>query len=310
MKNSSLVVSLLVVFLSTSLLFGQANLLNSRVPQEVGKLNEQQMASNDEAPLAYGYIDDRDILWSKTIWEKIDLDERINFLYYFPSEPQNLGDERRSLFDVLLTGIEEGRIKEIYADDGGYFKNKLTYQQVLDNLSYVGFLPGYEQAANEGVLTEDELQKEYGVRIPLKSLDVTEYRIKGTWYFNKRQGELKYRLLGIAPCAPDKEIKNPNGMPPGIDPDVLYPLFWIWFPDAREVLNEAYVFNTRNSSQPVTFDHMLNSRRFNALIYKEENVYEDREVKDYIFEDALQQLLESERIKSVIRDFEQDMWNN
>ena len=55
---------------------------------------------------------------------------------------------------------------------------------------------------------------------------------------------------------------------------------------------------------------MLNSRRFNAVIYKEENVYEDREVQNYIFEDALQQLLESERIKSVIRDFEQDMWNN
>ena len=76
------------------------------------------------------------------------------------------------------------------------------------------------------------------------------------------------------------------------------------------MLNEAYVFNVRNSSQPITFDNMLNSRRFNALIYKEENVYQDREVKDYIFEDALQQLLESERIKSVIRDFEQDMWNN
>ena len=27
-------------------------------------------------------------------------------------------------------------------------------------------------------------------------------------------------------------------------------------------------------------------------------------------EDALRQLIESERIKSVIRDFEQDMWNN
>ena len=88
------------------------------------------------------------------------------------------------------------------------------------------------------------------------------------------------------------------------------PCFGCGFPDAREVLNEAFVFNTRNSSQPITFDHMLNSRRFNAVIYKEENVYEDREVQNYIFEDALQQLLESERIKSVIRDFEQDMWNN
>ena len=88
------------------------------------------------------------------------------------------------------------------------------------------------------------------------------------------------------------------------------PLFWIWFPDARGALNKSKVFNTRNSSQPITFDNMLNSRRFNSTIYKEENVYEDREVKDYIYEDALRQLLESNRIKSVIRDFEQDLWNN
>ena len=77
-----------------------------------------------------------------------------------------------------------------------------------------------------------------------------------------------------------------------------------------EELNKNKVFNTKNSSQPITFDMMLNSRRFNSTIYKEENVYEDREVKEYIYEDALRQLLESDRIKSVIRDFEQDQWNN
>ena len=55
---------------------------------------------------------------------------------------------------------------------------------------------------------------------------------------------------------------------------------------------------------------MLNARRFNSVIYKEENVYEDRTIENYISKDALRQLLESERIKSVIRDFEQDMWNN
>ena len=42
------------------------------------------------------------------------------------------------------------------------------------------------------------------------------------------------------------------------------------------------VFNTRNSSQPITYDHMLNSRRFNSIIYKEENVYEDRLINEYI----------------------------
>ena len=310
MNRASLIAVFCFTLLSTSITLAQSNLLNARVPQEVGNLNEQQIAANDESPLPYGFIDDRDVLWSKTIWEKIDLDERINFPYYYPSEAQNLGEERRSLFDVLMRGIEEGKIKEVYGDPDGYFREKLTYEQVRKNISFTGYLAGYQQAYNEGILSEAEIEKEYGVTIPLTSKDVVEYRIKGTWYFDKRQGEMKYRLLCIAPCAPDKEKNNPQGPPPGFDEKALFPLFWVWFPDAREVLNDEYVFNTRNSSQPIAFDHMLNSRRFNAVIYKEENVYQDRQVDAYIYEDALQQLLESERIKSVIRDFEQDMWNN
>jgi gliding motility associated protien GldN len=112
-------------------------------------------------------------------------------------------------------------------------------------------------------------------------------------------------LLGVCPVAADINIQAANE-----EEEDLVELFWVWYPDARETLNQNSIFNSRNSSQPITFDVMLNTRRFNSIIYKEENVYEDREVKDYIFEDALRQLLESERIKSVIRDFEQDMWNN
>jgi hypothetical protein len=51
---------------------GQANLLNARVPQDVGELNDQQLEANDETPMAYGFVDDRDVMWSKTVWEIID----------------------------------------------------------------------------------------------------------------------------------------------------------------------------------------------------------------------------------------------
>jgi len=44
------------------------------------------------------------------------------------------------------------------------------------------------------------------------------------------------------------------------------------------------------------------------VIYKEENVHEDRKIDEYIFDNALFQLLESKRIKEEIRDREQDMW--
>ena len=52
----------------------------------------------------------------------------------------------------------------------------------------------------------------------------------------------------------------------------------------------------------------MNSRRFHGYIYKEENVQGDRKISEYVSENALMQLLESERIKDKIRDFELDMW--
>lgn len=288
------------IFVFSSLgLYSQANLLNARVPQDVGQLNEKQIIANDEEPLEYGFIDDRDILWSKTIWEIIDLDERINFPYYYPTDTLNLGPDRRSLFHILKNNLRSGNIKEVYDDD--YFQIKLTYREILDKLVSIDTLDaGFEQL-NAG----EALDPQYVNRRNITAREIRQYRIKGTWYFNKRQGELKYRLLGLAPVAPDVYTLDK----PEAEQD-LVELFWIWFPDARISLNTSTVFNTRNSSQPITYDHMLNSRRFNSIIYKEENVYEDRLINEYIFEDALQQLLESERIKSVIRDFEQDMWNN
>lgn len=277
----------------------QANLLNARVPQDIGALNDQQKEANDEKPLAYGFVDDRDVLWSKTVWEVIDLDERVNFPYYYPTDTLNLGPERRSLFDVLKKNLSNSNIKEVYKS--AYFQEKLTYEEIQERLVAVDTTDaGYEQYNADGFVDPQFIE-----RRRITAAEIRQYKIKGTWYFDKRLGELKYRLLAVCPVAPDVAVKTL----PGEEED-LVELFWVWFPDARSSLNKNKVFNTRNSSQPITYDHMLNSRRFSSVIYKEENVYEDREVKDYIYEDALRMLLESERIKSVIRDFEQDMWNN
>ena len=290
---------LLFVALHSNSSWSQANLLNAKVPQEVG----MQVVENQN-PIAYGYIDDRDVLWSKTIWEIIDLNERINFPYYYPTINNGLlSNNRKSLFRILYDNIASGEITEIYSTSYFNESEKLVFEDLTDilvsrNLSAEGI-----SKANAGEeVTEDDYDT-----YKIESDKIVQYRIKGTWFFNKRLGELKYRLLGIAPVAPDVSTLSQ-----GLEAmkDALVPLFWIWFPDVRKALANNGIFNTRNSSQPITYDHMLNSRRFNATIYREENVYEDRQVNEYIYEDALRQLLESERIKSEIRDFEQDMWSN
>ena len=287
--------------------FAQANLLNAKVPQEIGIPNEQQLEADDETPIVYGFVEDRDVMWSKTIWEKIDLDERINFPYYYPTVANGmLSENRKSLWRIIIDGIKSGEIKEIYNDD--YFTEKITLVELGDRLISRDISEDARERLNAGEITEDFLvEDDYDTNL-MESDDIEQFFVKGTWYFNKRLGELKYRLLAIAPVAAD--ISTFSDKTAKADPENFNALFWVWYPDARKVLNQNKVFNIKNSSQPVSFDHMLNSRRFNATIYKEENVYEDRQVKDYMYEDALRQLLESERIKSVIRDFEQDQWNN
>ena len=86
-------------------------------------------------------------------------------------------------------------------------------------------------------------------------------------------------------------------------------LFWVFFPASRDVLHEAKSFNDKNSAMPVSFDQILNSRRFNATIYQEDNVYGDRSIANYMKDNAQNQLLESHRVKEKIRDFEENMWN-
>ena len=301
MKKQVFIVLFTLLFCTEQSL-AQNNLLNAKVPQEIGFQNAEQLAANNTSPIAYGYVDDRDVLWSKTIWEIIDLDERINFPYYYPTINNGyLSTTRQSLFRVLIDNIKSGNINEIYSTS--YFNDKLTAEDLEERLESKKLSAvGIEKSNSGEQVTEDD----YDI-YKIETDKVVQYRIKGTWYVNKRLGELKYRLLGIAPVAPDVSTLSEG---PAAMADALVPLFWVWFPDAREALNKSQVFNTRNSSQPITFDNMLNSRRFNSIIYQEENVYEDRAVNQYIYEDALRQLLESERIKSVIRDFEQDLWNN
>ena len=291
--KSFLLTVLSISFVSAS--FSQANILNAKSPEEIGVRTEAQKAVDNDKPLEYGYVDDRDIMFSKMTWERVVLDERVNFPLYYPVDTNNIGKDRRSLFDVLWKNVKDGNIENIY--DDSYFTTKRTLKDIKSAMSKVDTLDiGYEQFNADGYV-----DPEYIVKRDITSYDISAYLIKGLWYFDKRQAELKYRLLGIAPAAPDVNF---------IDSDdeankEPIPLFWVFFPDAREILHEAKSFNNENSAVPISYDHLLNSRRFNGYIYKEENVY-DREITDYA--SGMDALLEAERIKNELFEFEHELW--
>ncbi|MNF22429.1 hypothetical protein D3C85_90680 [compost metagenome] len=276
--------------------FAQSNLLNAKTPDQIGLKSAAQLVSDNDKPLSYGYVHDRDVLMGKTTWEIIDLSERINFSLYFPIDTANIGSDRRSLYDVLTKAMKNGKITQVYTDS--YFNTKKSLKDIQSSLSRIDTTDAGREQINAGA----QVSLEYIVKQDLTAQDVTQYKIKGYWYFDKRQSELKYRLLGICPVTPDVYTMNSD------EKDYIE-LFWIFYPDAREVLHEAKAFNDKNSAMPISFDQILNSRKFNSVIYKEENIYGDRAIEEYMKDNSQNQLLESERVKEKIRNFEQDMWN-
>ena len=293
MRNFSLVI---ISILGSVASYAQPNLLNAKIPEEIGIKSAAQLISDNDKPLEYGYVDDRDVLIGKTVWEIIDFSERINFPLYFPIDTANIGPDRRSLYDVLTRAIRSGEISEVYSDS--YFNTKKSYKDIQASLTRIDTTDAGREQINAG----QQVSPEYIVKQDISAQDVTQYKIKGYWYFDKRQSELKYRLLGICPITPDVYTMNSD------EKDYIE-LFWVFFPASRDVLHEAKSFNDKNSAMPISFDHILNSRRFNAVIYQEENVYGDRAIASYMKDNAQNQLLEAERVKEKIRDFEEDMWN-
>ena len=88
--------------LAANTMFAQTNILNAKIPEEIGMKTEAQLLLDNDKPLEYGYVGDRDILFSKMTWEKVVLDERANFPLYFPVDTMNIGKNRRSLYHVLM----------------------------------------------------------------------------------------------------------------------------------------------------------------------------------------------------------------
>lgn len=293
-------VALFGAVVMTASVSAQANLLNANVPEDIGKKTAQQLVADNDKPLPYGYVDDRDILWSKVVWEYIDLNERLNLPYYYPIHDNSTSSNRKSLFKTLLDGVADDELTEVY--DDSYFTTKLTKKEIEAKLFRVDTTDAGKDELNAGNTDIEE----FITRTEIAPHDIEGFKVKGVWYFDKRQGELKYRLLAVAPIAPDVQTKGRESLANVAE---KLPIFWVWYPGARDLLHGMKVFNEKNSAYPISFDHMLNARRFNAIVYREENIYGNRDVKDYVKGNALFQVLESDRIRESIRDKELDMWN-
>jgi len=123
---------------------------------------------------------------------------------------------------------------------------------------------------------------------------IVKYLLKEDWFFDKERSVLDVRIIGLAPVVIDSASSKEKT------------LFWVYFPQARDVLKNYYAYDAKSTVGGNTFDHLFMTRRFNSVVYKESSLY-DRKVEDYRF--GTDALYESEKVKNTIRTFEHDVWN-
>ncbi len=305
--------SLLV--LASGFAFSQT-ILNASSPEEFRQMRAENMRkvgdtviSNKVKPLEYGFVDDKDILKSMFVWEIIDMNDKINQPFYYDNPNGLLSKTTRSLYQILLDAALSQQIEEVYDDEN--FTTKLSPEGIQKKLESVRLDDEAIEIINSGrQLTEAEKQQ-YTDYIRTTTEKVKVLKIMGMWFIDKRDGQMKYRPLGIAAMGPDPSSIGrigPDGQPLA-GADELVDLFWVYYPKAREVLANNYVFNRNNSSADLSFDDIINARRFSSIIYKSSNGLGDGIIKDYIPRNAEEQLEESDRIKGQILQMENDMWN-
>jgi len=289
--------------------------------------------------IPYEHVREADVLWSKRVWEFIDLREKINLPMYYPLDeitPYGTwlkNSSRWSLWTIIRSHVMCGDLRVFSPYDplsyglgkkdgyelkypvdpvpGGNFYNDSLFRD--DLLWYLGHLgpqsdiPVTDDYGDPVVITDpvtgaQEFKYPDRDTVWFTSKDIIQYRLKEDWFFDKERSVLDVRIIAIAPVVYDM-VEDPTGAK---SISGTKELFWLYFPHCRYVFNNYYVYNDKNDVQWMSFDDLFWKRRFNAVIYKESNT-QDRTIDSY--RAGVDALHESELIKNEIRNIEHDVWS-
>ena len=247
----------------------------------------------DQLPQKMEYVRESDVYWSKVLWGIIDIREKENQYFYFPTQPEGIRG-RKNFAYVLWDAIKDNEI-EVFEDD----EMKIP----LDNEVLVARATRSDTI--EMAVYDDYGEAEYQtVTIPrqFSSEDIYQYATKQVVYMDRARSGMKMWRLGIAPVEEKYKL---------IDGEMEYlgtkTLFWVPMNSyaVRVLFAKKEAYCRENLVHMPNWEYAFHRNMFTWFITREDNVY-NRAISDYLTgEDAL---LEAQRIEMEIMNIALDMW--
>ncbi len=235
----------------------------------------------DHPVLPYDQVREADLMWEKRVWRIIDVREKMNLCFSYPEE---------YFFSIINEAAIKGDLKA-YSVKDDKFSLPLTKDEVASMSSSIDTISVFDPETYEENIKI--------VRNERNPDDVKQFRVKEIWFFDKETSTMQVRILGIAPLI-DEYDNNGNFK-------YTRPLYWLYYPDCRELLARHRVFNIGgNDASPMSWEDLFEMRFFSSYVYKESNVF-DRKIEEYAT--GVDQLMEGEKIKQEIFNFEHDLWS-
>jgi len=244
----------------------------------------------ERRPLEYERIREDDAVYSQRIWMEIDTREKMNQSFGYSADLDN-GNQR--FISILYNAIQSDSVIAFSSDDDRFTK-PLTKKEVRDIM--FGGNDTTEVTDLKGNVVSLEVRPRQ-----INPDSIYRFRLKEDIVFDKKNSRMFKRILGIAP------IMNKIGST-GINYGSMI-MFWVYYPDLRPTLSKFEVYNPKNHNTRMTWEDLFEYHMFSYYILKSTlNNAKDRSFEQYIT-DPLFRLLEGEKVKEKIFNYESDLWS-
>ncbi len=246
-------------------------------------------APHDMSTLTWQPIREADVMWKKRVWREIDPREKQNLPFRYPGDENTGGGY---FIEILMDAVKKGKLKAYSALDDR-FTNPMDAEAIKliltgkDDTTEV-----YDPATNTTklVITHKDFDPD----------QVTKYRIKEDWVFDRNVGRMVVHIVGIAPFI---DVRDPTTN----ELRGQSALFYLYYPDSRETLAKYEVFNPDNDVQRLTWDDFFEGRYFSSRIVKISNPF-DQYIQNMPGINPMEALYENNRNAEMIFTKEHDMW--